>query len=96
VSIAPEAFKVPALSNREMWAIRMLEEGTADPHNQRLALSAILSKLCRTYDIHFVPESERETAFLEGRGFVGQQITKVLRIDPNALNAMTEEEKNGR
>jgi len=90
---APEAFKVQALTNREAWAIRMLEEGTADPHNQRLALSAILTKLCRAYDCHFVPGAPDETAFLEGRGFVGQQITKVLRMDPNALNQYSKEEK---
>lgn len=93
MNIAPEAFKTEPLSNREMYAIRALEEGTADSVTQRTALSAILKKLCRTYDCHFVPESERETSFLEGRASVGQQIMKVLRLDPLALNAMMKEEQ---
>lgn len=90
MNLVPEAFKTPTLTKQEMYALRSLEEGNADPYSQRLALSAVL-KICRTYDCHFVPNSDRETAFLEGRGFVGQQILKVLRLDPNALRAMKEE-----
>ena len=94
MSIAPESFKTVSLSKEEMYAIRALEAGEADPYRQRMALSAILKKLCRTYDCHFVPDSDRQTVFLEGRGFVGQQILKVLRLDPNALREMEEEKRN--
>lgn len=96
MSIAPEAFKTVHLSKREMYAIRQLEAGEADSDTQRVALSAILKKICRTYDMHFVPECDRQTAFLEGRGFVGQTILKVMRLDPNELNAIKEENSNGR
>ena len=92
--MTPECFKVPALSNMEVYALRALESGEATPHEQRLALAAILKKLCRSYDQHFVPESDRETVFLEGRGFVGQQILKFLRLDANQLKALTEDRKD--
>jgi len=96
MSFSPESFKTVSLSKREMYCIRMLEAGEADSEAQRIALSAILKKLCRAYDCHFIPTSDRETVFLEGRGFVGQQILKILRLDPNALNALKEENSNGR
>jgi hypothetical protein len=88
VSLVPEAFKTPGITKREILAIRSLEDGTADPYLQRLALSCILKKLCRTYDPHFVPGKPDETNFLQGRGFVGQEIVKLLRIDAAALKEM--------
>jgi len=96
MSLVPEVFKTVGLTKREMYAIRQLEYGKADADAQRVALAAILKKICRTYDCHFVPESDRQTAFLEGRAFVGQQITKVMRLDPNELNAMQEVNSNVR
>lgn len=85
MSFVPEAFKTAQLSKREIWALKALEAGTADPYSQTLALSAILNKLSRAYDCHFVPSDRDATAFLQGRGFVGQEIVKHLRIDPTAL-----------
>lgn len=88
----PQAFKIPSLTPHEVMAIRALEAGEADPHQQRMALDCILKKICRTYDQHFVPGSDRETVFLEGRGFVGQNLLKFMRLEPAALKAVYEEE----
>jgi len=88
----PQAFKIPPLTVYEVQAIRALEVGEADPHQQRLVLDCILKKICRTYDVHFVPECDRSSVFLEGRGFVGQNILKFLRLEPAALKALYEEE----
>lgn len=92
MNVVPEAFKVERPNNLEMYAIRALEGGEANPEQQRLALSAIIKKLSRTYDVHFVPNSPDETNFLEGRAFVGQNILKILRLDPNALRELAKEE----
>lgn len=89
----PQAFKIPALTLPEVQAIRALEVGEADPYQQRLALDCMLKKLCRVYDTHFIPESDRQTAFLEGRGFVGQNLLKFMRLQPEALKALYKEEE---
>lgn len=83
-----QCFKVTRLSKQEIYAIRSLESGTANAGTQRVALQAILKKICRTYDLHFIPESPTQTNFLEGRGFVGQQILKYLRLDPAIIHKL--------
>ena len=90
MSLIPEAFRSIPLSKQEIYAIRSLEEGTADPYLQRLALATILKKLSRVYDVHFVPGEPDVSNFLAGRGFVGQEIMKLLRLDAAALREMKE------
>ena len=93
----PQAFRIPSLTVYEVQAIRALEVGEADAFQQRLALDCILKKLCRVYDVHFVPDCDRSSVFLEGRGFVGQNLLKFMRLQPEALKALyTEESKNAR
>ena len=91
-STLPQSFKIPSLTVQEVQAIRALEVGEATAYQQRLALDCILKKLCRVYDQHFVPSSDRETVFLEGRGFVGQNLLKFMRLQPEALKALYKEE----
>lgn len=88
MSMSEECFKAAQLSKKEAYAIQQLEEGTADAYSQQLALSAILKKICRVYDVHFIPGAPDATAFLEGRGFCGQQIIKYMRLDPRILNKL--------
>lgn len=84
----PLCLKTPSLSKQEIYALQALEAGEANQGMQRIALQAILKKICRVYDCHFIPGSDRETVFMEGRGFVGQQILKHLRLDPSILNQL--------
>lgn len=91
----PEAFKSGALSVQEVYALQSLEEGNADEYTQKLALSVIVNKLCRTYDQHFVPGDKDSTNFLLGRAYPGQQIIKYLRLNPTQLIALEEVDKNG-
>ena len=83
-----ECFKSSQLSKQEIYAIRELEDGTASAHNQHLALQAILKKICRVYDVHFIPGASDATAFLEGRAYCGQQILKYMRLDPQVINKL--------
>ena len=89
----PECFRGARLTQREIYALQQLEEGNAAPDVQRLALQAILRKLCRVYDLHFVAGKPDQTAFLAGRGYVGQEIIKFLRLTPDSIKQF-EGEKN--
>lgn len=93
----PECFNVAPLTKEEAYSIRALQAGEANPYQQALALSAIIKKVCRTYDISFVPGAADQSNFLEGRAFTGKYLMKVLKIDGTGLDAMCVQEKqNGR
>tara|TARA_R110000851_G_scaffold9579_2_gene35541 strand:- start:641 stop:916 length:276 start_codon:yes stop_codon:yes gene_type:complete len=81
------AFDVPALSKAEHVAIKQLSKGEAEPHQQVLALEVIVKKFSRAFDLGYIPGSFDQSAFLSGRGFVGQQVTK-------AINTPIKEDKN--
>jgi len=88
MSLGEECFKSSQLSKQEIYALQKLEEGTADAYQQNLALQAILKKICRVYDVHFIPGAADATAFLEGRAYCGQQILKHMRMDPQLINKL--------
>lgn len=83
----------PELTSPEIQSLRLLEKGTANSVQQNLALQCILQKLCRTYDLHYLPEDERGTIFLQGRGYVGQRIMRAIRMQPAELRKLEEKEK---
>ena len=72
------ALDVPQLTKQEHVAIKTLAKGEASPDQQLLALEVIVKKFSRAFDLGYVPGSFDQSAFLSGRGFVGQQITKYI------------------
>ena len=69
---------VPTLDRQEHIALKALSQGEASPDQQGLALQVIVKKFARAFDLAYIPGSFDESAFLSGRGFVGQQITKFV------------------
>lgn len=65
-------------------AIQALIRGEAEPHQQQRALKWIIEQAAGTYEFNFYP-SDRETAFALGRGFVGQQIVKLSKLNLSTL-----------
>lgn len=90
----PQCLKGQNPTRQEIYAIQKLEEGTATAGEQRMALACILKKFCRVYDQHYIPDSERDTSFLLGRAYPGQQLLKYMRLDPLILRKL-EEQENG-
>lgn len=91
MSLVPQCFQTIQPTKQELYAVQALEKGEATPFHQRLALQFILTKLCRVYDVHFVPGEPDVSNFLEGRGFVGQEIFKILNINPSAIREMKDD-----
>ena len=56
-----------------------LARGEAAPEQQRRALDWIIREAAGTYDLSYRPDSERATAFAEGKRFVGLQIVKLTQ-----------------
>jgi hypothetical protein len=61
-------------------AIKALASGTANQGQQQRALNWIIMTLCGTYDMSYRSGSERDTAFAEGKRFVGNQIVKQTKL----------------
>lgn len=80
------AFALPDYSTERgkaaVFALQAMAKGHANEGQQKIALDYLINEVCRTYDVSFRPDDkggERETAFAEGRRFVGMQIEKIIR-----------------
>lgn len=67
-------------------AIKACYDGTASEAQQTLAIKTIVEGVCGYYDLSFRP-SERETAFAEGKRFVGAQIVKLTKLNYHKLKS---------
>lgn len=85
-----EVFNHPPLDRQDVEALKALNQGTASADQQRLALYVIVNKLSRAHDVLYLPGSFDESAFLSGRGFVGQKILKYIKIPIGKLNEIKE------
>lgn len=75
----------PVYELADFYAIKNLAAGSASPEQQRRALKWIVENACGTYDLSYRPNSDRDTAFAEGRRFVGLQIVKAVQLDMTKL-----------
>lgn len=66
-------------------AIQAVAHGRASEEQQKRAIKWIVEAGAMTYDETFHPDSERASAFMQGRRFVGMQIVKFTRVSINAL-----------
>ena len=68
-------------------SLRALFNGTATEHQQKKAVEYILFELCGIRDLSYRPDSERDTAFAEGKRFVGLQMVKISKLFTKGVNA---------
>lgn len=79
---------------RQIAAIQALAKGEATADQQTHALDWLVHEVCKTYDQSFRPDSERETAFAEGKRYVGLTIVKATKL--NTANLRSEHERHDR
>lgn len=72
------------------YAIQALATGTATEDQQKRAFNCIVRELCGTYDMTFDPESDRASAFNEGKRYVGRALVGILSTN---LTVIKEVEK---
>jgi hypothetical protein len=82
----PQSFVVEPLTKAEVHALRDLHKGEATEHQQHVALYVIINKFSRAQDLLYIPGSFDQTAMLNGRAFVGQQILKYINIPVGKLD----------
>lgn len=77
---------LPVWTKQTAVAFQALAAGVANDGQQKDCLKWIIEEAAKTYDMTFVPESDRLSAFAEGRRMVGSQIVKLLNIKIGLLS----------
>lgn len=75
----------PQYEVKHISAFQALERGEATDHQQKLALEWLILRASAVNDQSYWPDSDRATAFAEGRRFVGLQIMKLLSLNASAF-----------
>lgn len=91
---APKALVVEPLTKAEIHALRDLHAGKATERQQQVALYVIVNKFSRAQDLLYIPDSFDQTAFLNGRALVGQQILKYINIPVGKLDEIFSDESS--
>lgn len=63
-------------------ALRALRAGTAEPDQQIKAIEFIVDVVCERNGMSYRPGSDRDTAFAEGKRYVGNQIVRLANLIP--------------
>jgi len=71
-------------------AVRAVAAGEANSIQQQRAIRWLVENVCGTYQLSYRPESDRDTAFAEGRRFVGLQIVKAINLRTDLLTKRSE------
>lgn len=81
--------------NSDVAAIQALHRGEASADQQKRALDYII-QLAGTYELSYQPVSDRDTAFAEGKRFVGLQIVKAVKLNLAALRQAKSTQETGK
>lgn len=89
-----EPWKPPPWEPADAAAIQACAMGLASVEQQKRAIQFIVKNICGTYDLSFRPggEGDRDTAFAEGKRFVGLQIFKFISLNVSALRGKLTEQ----
>ena len=71
----------------DAYAIQALAKGTATEEQQQRALRCIIEEIAGTYDMSYDPESDRQTAFAEGRRHVGRVLVGIVKVNLGTIKA---------
>ena len=74
-----DVFDLPELDEQEVNALKAVWVGEGTPHQQRQALNVVVDKLSMADRLPYQPGSFDETAFLNGRAWVGKALRRVLK-----------------
>jgi hypothetical protein len=88
----PDPWKPAEWEPEDAYAVQAVMRGTASEDQQRRAMVFIVNQLCGTYDLSYRPSGDRDTAFAEGKRFVGLQMVKFANINIAALRGKQTEQ----
>ena len=66
-------------------AIQAVAAGIANEGQQQLTMKWIIEDLCRTYDLDYFPDSDRDSVFASAKRSIGLQLVKLIKIKTGSL-----------
>lgn len=88
----PEPWKPAEWEPEDAYAVQAVMSGRASEEQQRRAMRFLVDQVCGTYDLSYRPMSDRDTAFAEGKRFVGLQLVKFAQINIARLRGTNQEQ----
>lgn len=88
----PEPWKPAEYDPEDAAACQAVAHGRASPEQQVRAYRFILEQLALTYDLSYRSELPLDTAFAEGKRFVGLQMVKFANINLQILTRKPREQ----
>lgn len=67
-----------------VYALKALSKGEANADQQSLLMKAIMD-ISGYYDLSYRPDSDRDTAFAEGKRFIGAQVAKMVNLTGDVI-----------
>jgi hypothetical protein len=77
-----------------VYALQALQKGEANKDQQQIALDFFINKMCATYDMTYIPDSERDSNFAEGKRWVGNQLIKLLKLTGQQIQDVLDKQKS--
>jgi hypothetical protein len=86
----PDVFAPAAYEKADVYALKALSQGQASEAQQVRALEWILRNASQFDDLSYRSgvSGDRDTAFAEGRRFVGLQVVKMINLRSDVLEKM--------
>ena len=71
----------PAKYNKAVaTAVQSVAAGIASEYQQQMVMKWIINDLCRTYDLDYFPDSDRDSVFASAKRSIGLQLVKLIKI----------------
>ena len=86
---------VGRLDLNELSSLAALAKGEADAASQKVALEAIVTKLCMLYSDTFDVKSERMSNRMQGQRFVGLCIFDAIKASPYYIKKVKDAKNDG-
>lgn len=67
-----------------VYALKAMNQGKASETQQKMILAELMT-LTGYYDLSYRPDSDRDTAFAEGKRFIGAQLVKLINLSPDVI-----------
>lgn len=87
-----EPWKPAEWEPEDAYAVQAVMYGRASEDQQKRAMAFIVNQICGTYDLSYRPTSDRDSAFAEGKRFVGLQLVKFAQLNIARLRGTTTEQ----
>jgi len=88
----PEPWKPTEWQPEDAHAVQAVMQGRASEEQQRRAMRFLVHQICGTYDLSYRPSSDRDTAFAEGKRYVGLTLVKFANLNIAALKGKKTEQ----